>query len=113
MVDFQSAKGGLQWTNQHATYLSLDIEGDAKEQWAIEAHFQGVIPVLGVQHGLWRDRDTQNDCQRESDTECFPPQGLQSSCETLDSTIVQPNSCFQKQTQAYNTVSVIQSSHSS
>lgn len=59
------------------------------------------------------ETDTQDDCRRWKWHWTFPQSGLQSSCETLDSTIVQPNSCPQKQTQANNTLSVIQSSHRS
>lgn len=67
------------------TYLPLDVEGDAKEQRAVEAHLQGVIPVLGVQHGLWRDRHTVS----MKMTPNIPPKGLQFPCETLDFAIVQ------------------------
>lgn len=68
MVDFEKA-------NQPTTaYLSLHVEGDAKEKWAIEAHFQGVVPVLGVQHGLWRDTITGRVSERAGTQSASPAQ---------------------------------------
>lgn len=48
-------------------HLSLDIEGDAEDERAVEAHLQDVVPVLRLQHGLQTGRDTETETESESD----------------------------------------------
>lgn len=120
----ETLKASRRWTNEamSASYLSLDVEGNTKEKWAVEAHFQDVIPVLRVQHGLWRETETHRMTVRQRWTTWnmkrhFLPRGcplcaklFSSKRETVDDPTVWPSSTFQRPTQAHNKVFVVQSS---